>query len=191
MITETLEDFEKHVNVITQDMVNDLGEICPFLALVAINQDKQSVQPIIVPIPLEFLEDDVTKKLLMSFLPKFVAKQIPDSYQVIGSCLVIEAWIRKMDKKQPIPENWRDLPKTEGVLMAFETETHHKMCIFDIHRNGKKINEKGEIIDNIELSVNVQNSQTSYEPIERNSGVMVGFCQLCIQEQQQLKTTQV
>ena len=152
----TEEIFNEFVNSYIEEMKADLidsGGIVPAISILGedIEEDKPSVA--FIPVPNDVLKDEEYKVI-------FVNKVLPEVYEKIKEHCVpkvviwaSEAWMRFADKDIDIKDqDWKQLPiKKEVLIITKATETNEDVNMFEIVRDGQKVNEDGKLIDAITL----------------------------------------
>jgi hypothetical protein len=152
----TEEIFNEFVDSYIEEMKADLidsGGIVPAISILGedIEEDKPSVA--FIPVPNDVLKDEEYKVI-------FVNKVLPEVYEKIKEHCVpkvviwaSEAWMRFADKDIDIKnQDWKQLPiKKEVLIITKATETAEDVNMFEIVRDGQKVNEDGKLIDAITL----------------------------------------
>lgn len=152
----TQEQFNEFVDVYIEDLKSnmiDSGGLIPAISILGqdIEEDKPSVA--FIPVPDDVLKDETYKIV-------FINRVLPEVYEKVKKHsipkMVIwasEAWMRfagndfDMDKK-----DWKELPiKKEVLIITKATETKEDVSMFEIIRDGQKVNEDGKLIDGITL----------------------------------------
>lgn len=107
-----------------------------------------------IPINGEFLESEESKDKFIDDIVPQIAKKIKEDFTTYGVAWVSEAWIRQTDasKEKTIPQNWKELPITgEVLLISMQFNNRKELITFNIVRNGKQVNDDGDLVDRIEL----------------------------------------
>ena len=65
-----------------------------------------------------------------------------------------EAWLRKCENTESVPDNWKSLPKIEVLITSYETPEESVVEINNIIREGKIANDYDELIDCVRLEKN-------------------------------------
>lgn len=150
--TERIKIFkEDHIYLVTK-IVENFSYLVPQLSILLYDNIKDDYGVTNYDIPGELLDSDIGKNALVKLIPKILNEihkvgQIPLS---IGWST--EAWIRVSDGIE-LPKNWKDLPKTEGIVNYFEDEGTTELITYTIIRDGSRINKTGNIIDNVRLEL--------------------------------------
>lgn len=155
-INEAIEEFKRdHVQWI-QDKMEKEGEIGPMIALLALKKDTDTMGLVFAPIFGDFSDerkDEVVKKIIPHLFEQVKEQDmIPYCFSFCS-----EVWIRKMSTKKIdvdkiTTDMIKELPKTEALLITFETKETATTFLFDMERTGKSINEEGEVVDQIKLT---------------------------------------
>ena len=141
--------------------IKEMGGLNPQISFIAdhIDPDEDTYAIVHVPIPPELMKTDESKEFLLSnVLPKIIEKA-QEKFVIMGVCFSSEAWVRKTVDKSNLPDNWKDLPiEKEIVIITVQTQKLDLTKIYDIDRTGKVINEEGDLIDDITLTLNTDMS---------------------------------
>jgi hypothetical protein len=153
---EYVKIFKKENKQNIAKMIAMRGGMPPIFTILVKKDDDYSV--IVSPIPEEALENDENKQRLINLMPAFFETIEDKGFEIICLSYSSEAWLRQMDKKDAddndIPENWKDLPKTEVLITSYETPTDVSLEINDIIKDGLVADENGDLIDCIKLEKN-------------------------------------
>ena len=104
-----------------------------------------------IPIPGEYFESEDKKDEFMDNVMPSISKQIKTKFLVQAVGWASEAWMRTADKKDNL-SNYKKLPiKKEILIITLESEKHNDFITFEIIRKGKKVNEDGDLVDDVEL----------------------------------------
>jgi len=151
---ELLEIRDTHMKSLMQATI-ETGNLQPHITLFAKHLDKTKLEQnaiISVMIPQEFGDSDTAKELFMKLLFPKIAKKIKKEFEVFATGWASEAWLREGNLDEEAPEDYQEIPiKKEVAIMTFETKDKFYYKGFDIKRDGKKVTEDGDIIDQIEL----------------------------------------
>lgn len=158
--------------------LNSTGGIEPHLTLFAEHKEAERNEEtaiIHVPIPDKFMKDDQGKERFVEEVIPQMAEKLHEKFVLQAVMWTSEAWVRSLPKGQPEPENYKDLPiEKEIVIVIFETTDEKSMQAYDILRQGKQINEKGELTERVELKFD-QNLSGSDYPTGRFTGLLKKF----------------
>jgi len=152
----TEEIFNEFVNAYIEDMKTDMidsGGLVPAVSILGqdIEEDKPSVA--FIPVPDEVINSEEYKVI-------FVNKVLPEVYKKIKEHSVpkvviwaSEAWMRFAGNDFDIDkEDWKQIPiKKEVLIITKATEINEDVIMFEIVRDGQKVNEDGKLIDAITL----------------------------------------
>lgn len=95
---------------------------------------------VIVPLG-EMMQTDATKDFFVAVAPLIFEKLREEGKTPLCMSLTSEMWVRRTKASEGVPENWRDLPKTEALMTIFETEHSSRSVVRPITRNeGSKPN---------------------------------------------------
>lgn len=105
-----------------------------------------------IPVPGQFLETPDAKNYLANNMFPSVFKSMEHGgfKEIVMFSFSTEIWVRE-SKKPEVPENWKELPKKEGVMLHVETKDNCEIIVKIIEREGNVVNEDGELIDKITL----------------------------------------
>lgn len=128
--------------------------LAPQLTLLLFNSETKEFNILPTILPDEFLSSGQGKdQLAYKVLPKIVAQANAGGQQVICLSWTTEAWIRKVPiaptetvTPNDIPKNWKDLPKSEGILISYETPLKSILFTWKIIRKkgGIQLEQHGE-----------------------------------------------
>lgn len=176
MTTEQIQELkEAYINNI-KGYIKDEGGIFPHLTLFATPIDNPEEKSVIhIPIPDQFLKSEENKDRFIQDIFPQIAKKIQERFVTAGIAWASEAWVRTVSKDEEVPENWQDLPIEKEVLFInIDFGNGEESLMFEIKRQGKQVNENGQLVDHVELiqeSSLSGNSQTS----GRLSGLLSKF----------------
>jgi hypothetical protein len=113
---------------------------------------KFSVLPTVIP--GELLSSEQGKDLLAyKVLPEIVAQANAGGLQVICLSWSTEVWLRDIPitptqtiAPEHIPKNWKDLPKSEGIMISYETPLKSMLFTWKIVRKkgGVQLEQYGD-----------------------------------------------
>jgi hypothetical protein len=131
------------------------GGLNPEINVLAKHTVKKEFTVIIVPVPEGVLNSANSKDLFAKMIPTLFDDIYERGLEPLCYSWSSEAWLRKGNKNEGIPDNWQDLPKIEVLMTTFETKDSSIMDIYNIKREGKIANEDGNLIDCISLEKNL------------------------------------
>lgn len=157
-IENYIEEFKKkHLENIQTLMLNQ-GGLVPLIAVLCYDTDVNEPMVMMVPIMTEEFKEEDKQKVVSMIIPSLFKEMKERHKKPICFSFSSEAWLRKMDishkpesEKKDVPENWRDLPKVEGLITTFETADYSELHCSTMNRIGKQINDDGELVDQILL----------------------------------------
>lgn len=144
---------EEYVGNIKQFMT-DIGSIFPHITVFGNHKDEEENKDAIVHIqvPEEFMKSEQMKETFVQDVVPKIADKIREKFIPYGVAWTSEAWVRTAQKDQVVPDNWKELPIEKEVLLVSMEFIHKKeTIIYEIKRNGKQVNEEGELVDHIDL----------------------------------------
>lgn len=127
------------------------GGLDPMINIFAKNAVKKEFTVIELPIPEDALENNDTKEVFAQVIPTLFDEMYKNDLEPLCYSWSSEAWLRKGNKDEGVPEDWRELPKIEVLMTTFETKDSSIMDIHTIKREGKMADENGDLIDCISL----------------------------------------
>ena len=134
-----------------QYLLSKQGGLDPMI-VVLVKESNDEMNVVAVPVPGEFLNDDKTKDVLASSIPTLLSMLAKEGKEPVCFSFSSEAWLRKTPEGvTEVPDNWKDLPKTECMISTYESADKSDMEVFEIIREGKMANENGDLIDAIVL----------------------------------------
>ena len=135
-----------------KEYVKENGGIFPHINVFAKNIAEDKKGCIVIPLPGNIFESEENKdEFIDSMIPQ-IAKKIKEDFLIYGVAWTYEAWIRKENADEKMPDNWKKLPITgEVLLLSMQFHNRKELYTFNIIRNGKQVNEEGELIDSVEL----------------------------------------
>ena len=152
-----IEDFKKETIRMIELMMAKTGGMSP-VAIILVKgmksaEEKGKSGAVVCPIPPEHFEDSDSKKNLAKvILPKVFEELESRGLELICFSWSSEAWIRSKHKDDESPnDDWRDLPKREALITTFEYADGSDLTVNYMHREGKIVNEEGNLIDCIRL----------------------------------------
>lgn len=150
----TLEKFTKLKENYLEMVISgtkDAGGLPPHITLFGHHNDDEETQAIIhVPITDDLMTSEGKQKLFDIVIP-MLAEKVVEKFKIYALAWSSEAWIREVDKNQKV-ENWKEIPiKKEVIIINFESIIKNECAIYEMKRDGHKVSENGDFIDNIEL----------------------------------------
>ena len=134
-----------------QYLLSKHGGLDPMI-VVLVKEENDEYSVVAVPVPGEFLKDDNSKDALATSIPALLTMFAKQGKEPICFSFSSEAWLRKTSEGvTEVPDNWKDLPKTECMISTYESMDESDMEVFEIIREGKMANENGDLIDAIVL----------------------------------------
>jgi hypothetical protein len=127
------------------------GGLDPIINILAKNTADKELNVIMVPIPSDALENDDAKEVFAKIIPKLFDELYERGFEPLCYSWSSEAWLRKANKDEGVPDDWKSLPKVEVLMTTFETKDYSIMEIHVIKREGKIADEDGNLIDCISL----------------------------------------
>jgi len=162
--------------------IADAGGLFPHISVFAEHKDvtKKGCAIIHIPIPDELMKTDRKKDEFVEKIFPEIIKEINASFDVKGVAWASEAWMREAPKGTPLDvKNYKDLPiKKEVVIVTMETDHSNSTTIYEMKRSGKKVNEDGDLIDDINL-VELENVQQGDHYSGRFTGLYKKFTANC------------
>lgn len=142
---------DAQLKLITKVMT-DKGALPPIGAALLHDKISDTFEVGFIPVPAKMIESDDAKDYLANDLFPSIFKSMEhgDFKEIVMFSWSTEIWIRQATKPQ-VPENWKDLPKVEGVMMHLETKDGCEVIVKLVEREGNVVNEDGELIDKITL----------------------------------------
>lgn len=124
------------------------GGLEPVMLILGLKKESREYQDFYVGFIGDIFAD---KDELAGNLRKLVDKLTEDT-NCIPVCVswATECWMRLAEGKK-LQNDWRSLPKVEGVMATFETEYSSGIIAWKMYREGKTTNKKGDLIDKIRL----------------------------------------
>lgn len=149
---EEIENFKKENKDNMARLIATMGNLPPICTIFTYKDDQYNV--VVSPVPEEALENEENKDKFLKIMPQFFDSIEEKGHKIVCFSYSSEAWLRKADKKDGVPEDWKSMPKTEVLITSYETANDACVEIHDIIKDGKIANEDGELIDCIRLEKN-------------------------------------
>lgn len=149
---EILNEFKADQLMLIKRMMTEQGQMSPLGAVLLHDKSTDKLEVGFIPVPSQFLQNDEAKdSLAKELFPTVFSTMEADGFkEILCFSWITEVWLR--ETKQPVmPENWKDLPKTEGVIIHMETKDKGEAILKLVKREGSVVNEEGSLIDNIIL----------------------------------------
>lgn len=165
MTEEQFEEIkEVYINHL-KDFISEIGGLNPQLTILAEHIEEEEKIPAIIhiPIPDKYIENEDSKdEFINELLPELII-EVKKKFIPVGVAWASEAWMRIAGSDFDIDkENWKEIPiKKEVVIVSIETDDKTECILYDIVRQGKKVTENGDLIDNIELKLSEESSPST------------------------------
>lgn len=127
------------------------GGLAPIINILARNTIEKEFTVLMVPVPEDALENNDTKEVFAQIIPTLFDEMYKRNLEPICYSWSSEAWLRKSNKDEGVPDDWKNLPKIEILMTTFETKDYSIMDVHVIKREGKIADENGQLIDCISL----------------------------------------
>jgi len=138
--------------------VDNAGQMIAHITVYANHKDvddsEHSGKPSIIhiPIPPDSLKSEEAKDEFIDDIMPGVAKEIRKKFDTQAVGWASEAWLRVAGKDEPDLDNWKELPiKKEVLILILEAEDISECIVYEMKRNGQKVNSDGDLVDSIEL----------------------------------------
>lgn len=181
MTTEQFEEIKtEYLEKMKEHMIAH-GELKPSLTLFCdANFDLESEdKPVLlhIVIPDKFMASEESKDYFTNHMLKDIYSKFKDKYKPHAVAWISESWLREIAKEEKeVPKDYKKLPITkEAVIVSIETMEDTELLIYDIHRDGKKVNEEGELIDNIRLQESTKVKDKTGKMQGRFTGLLKKF----------------
>jgi hypothetical protein len=133
-------------------MVKGEGFLSPFMGIFALNSERKKTL-MIVPLDGNLLNEN--KELFFDdIIPALHDKLHNEKFKVYAVCMASEAWARVTNAADfdNTEEAINALPKEEILIITYLSENEKSDVIFDLVRDGKAVNQEGNIIDYVTLT---------------------------------------
>lgn len=176
MTTEEIKELKEAYIERIKTYITQQGGIFPHLTVFARPIDNPEEKSIIhIPIPDKFLSSEEHKDLFVYEVVPQIAKKLQERFVTSGVAWASEAWVRELSKEEEVPENWKDLPiKREVLFINIDFGNGEESLVYEIKRQGKQVNEEGELVDQVEL-VEEDTLKGSGQSSGRLSGLLSKF----------------
>ena len=141
-----------------KSFIENAGQMLAHITVYANHKDVEnsddSGKPSIIhiPIPPSFLESEESKDEFIDEVMPGVAKEIRKKFDTQAVGWASEAWLRTAHKDDPGLDNWKDMPiKKEVLILILEAENKTECIVYEMKRNGQKVNSDGDLVDDIQL----------------------------------------
>lgn len=153
MTTEELDDVKKdYINNLKLHILEN-GGMFSHIALFGTKIDTNESAIVHVMVEDQYMTDDGKEKFVNEIAPE-MAQQIKKKFSIQSVAWTSEAWLRTADASYE--GNWQNIPiKNEALIILFVEKEKVKTIIYNIKRNGKVVNEEGELVDSVELIENL------------------------------------
>lgn len=123
--------------------IEEMGGMYPHLVLFGTHKSNPDVPGIIhVPVNNEFMADGTSKDVFVEVVIPDVAEEVKKGFDIEAVAWASEAWLQNAKDKNE---------RKECFVIHFEYSDKTHMIMHEMIRTGKKVNEKGELIDIIDL----------------------------------------
>lgn len=141
-----------YIKLVTMMMVSN-GGVTPHLTILGIDKTEQKNAVVYVPIESKHLASESSKDRFINVVIPDIAKGIKEKVEISAVIWASEAWMREADATVGNPlKNWKDLPiKKEVLIMSVDAGYESTTMVYEIKRNGKQVNEFGNLVDSVEL----------------------------------------
>lgn len=141
---------DEFVSSITR-MVQGEGFLAPVVALFALNDEGKKTL-MIIPLDGDYLTEK--KNIFLKRVVPALRERLDDEeFKVFAVCIASEAWARVAPVDFKFSEDAvRELDKEEIVIVTYMDDDSNSSVIFDMKRDGKAVNQEGEIIDYVTLT---------------------------------------
>ena len=163
MTEEQFEDMkEMYLNNIKR-FINETGGLFPHVTIFATKvETPDEISIIHVPIPEELMKNDRAKDKFVDVVIPELGSKLKDMFTPKAVLWASEAWMRDADKDfDPAVTDYKKLPiKCEVLIITIDKgEGTTTTLIYKMNRTGMKVNEEGNMIDQVELEVYKENEQ--------------------------------
>ena len=163
MTTEQFEDMkEMYLNNIKR-FINETGGLFPHVTIFATKVEAPDEIGIIhIPIPGKLMDSDAGKEKFVETIIPEIGKNLKDMFVPKAVLWASEAWMRAAPRDFNFGvDNYKDLPVKDEVLIITIDKGEGKTTtlIYKMNRTGMKVNEEGNMIDQVELEVYKENEQ--------------------------------
>jgi hypothetical protein len=149
----TFEEFKENIVNMSKDLIVEQGGLGPTLMafLISIDNTVDEKELAVIPFPSEMMNSDEQKgEFIKKCFPALRKVFDEKNKKVIYLCFCCEAWVRKANKNT-IPKDWKDLPKSEALVLSFEHAEGGEMESYTIIKDGMMVDKNGDLRDVITL----------------------------------------
>lgn len=173
-IDKDITAFKKEQLAGVKRMMIDNGGVMPIISMLVLDSSKNETGIVIAPYVGDDFSEEAKDYMATKVIPDIFEEMKDQKLKPVCFSFSSEAWMRSCEKDE-IPKDWKSLPRTEIVMLTFETATRSEMECFEIKRIGKVINSNGKMIDNIDLipidqSKNLQSASGRFTNIFKKYG---------------------
>lgn len=154
--SELFNEFKEKITSLAIKMLKETGTVPLITAVIIMNESDEKGEVMIAPC----LEGDkISKENFIENFLSALAQLERNNKKIIGTACFYEMWLRSVSQKDFDfkKDNWKDLPKTEGLLISFENqdESQNSFEVYDIIRSETLVaTPSGDLINDIEISPN-------------------------------------
>lgn len=154
-LTHEIESFKKdHIQFISDTLIKN-GALDPMVTILAYIESEKRYGIIVVSIPPEFVETNMGSEIFSKLAPQLLDLVAKKGCLPVCFSWSSEAWVRiaeiKGRTKEEVLADYESLPKSEALLIYFESENDSSLNCQKVLRTGKTVDPDGELIDIIEL----------------------------------------
>jgi hypothetical protein len=120
-------------------------QIDPFIHIVAREEGQE--KPIIYHIEVPASTDMQKELFARHAIPQLKEDLKKQKVDIIFVTFTTESWVRKMDKDEPVPENWKEIPPDEAVCIFYSDAETESLEFYDIIRDEYEVDENGNLIE--------------------------------------------
>lgn len=153
---------KQHLNKLKKNYEEDIkintverGGMFTHIALFGSVKDTKQPGIVQVFVDNEYMESIEAKEKFATERVPQIAEEIKKTFIIESAVWTSEAWLRSTsnDELESVDNNWQKLPiKMEVLFMSFHnSDLTVNIKVYQIIRNGKKVTDGGDLIDNIEL----------------------------------------
>jgi hypothetical protein len=150
-LREMRDNYVAHIKQYMQDM----GGLFPHITVLGVHKEDKEQQAIIhIPIPDEFMESDERKDVFVDEIVPRLAEELNKKFIPSAVAWASEAWMRtaKRDEVDFEKVDYKTLPiRKEVLIIVIESDNSQESLLYEIKRQGKIVNEEGNMVDQIEL----------------------------------------
>ena len=151
---EYIEIKKGYVDFITKFITKN-GNLGPSITVLGTQRESGENAVVHVPIPEKFMKTEKSKDEFIDDVLPQIAKKVAEDFTTTAVAWASEAWLRMLEKDKATEEqlqNWKELPiKKEVLIISIESGNGNDTFVQEIVRKGKKVNQDGELVDDVEL----------------------------------------